>query len=321
MARDSAVHESVANNNESHNSVAVLVFPVDSEKGERIVRTLAGSYSPALVIYEKGRFEEIAKCFEELSKSFDLIVAVMAVGITVRSLCGLLKNKWQDKPVVAVDSSLRCAVPVIGGHHGANEMALCLAERLGLFPAITTATDAAGRPNLEGVAAALGAEIVNPESSKEVNLSFLREDISLLKVSALRLKGPKIVVVDEDAALLKMKGLVVGVGARKGVSPQEVLEAIDSALAESGKGREEISVLATADLKRGEAGIAEAARTLGKNVLYLSDDVLNAQVPSTPSRAGDLGLAGVAEPAVLALASRLILPKKAYGRVTVALGE
>jgi len=29
----------------------------------------------------------------------------------------------------------------------------------------------------------------------------------------------------------------------------------------------------------------------------------------------------VAEPAVLALAEKLIMPKKAYGRVTVALGE
>jgi cobalt-precorrin 5A hydrolase len=304
----------VANGSAAQGSLAVIVFPRDTEKGERIVRALAESYKPALMIYKKG-------CFGEILKSFDLVVAVMAFGIVVRSLCCHLKNKWEDKPVVAVDSSLRCAVPVIGGHHGANELALCLAERLGLFPAITTATDAAGRPNLESVAAALGAEIVNREASKDVNLSFLMEETPVLKVSALRLKGPKIVIVDEDTAVLKEKGLVVGVGARKGVSAQEVLEAIDSALAESGRRREEISVLATADLKRGEAGITEAARTLGKNVLYLSEDLLNAQSPTTTSRAGDLGLAGVAEPAVLALANRLLLPKKAYGRVTVALGE
>ena len=246
-----------------------------------------------------------------------MVVAVMAVGIVVRSLCGHLKDKWTDKPVVAVDSSLRCAVPVVGGHHGANDLALRLAERLGLYPAITTATDAAGRPSLEGVAAKLGAEIMNRESSKAVNLSFLREDVPIL-----RLKGPKIVIVDEDVAVLKEKGLVVGIGARKGVRAEEVLQAIDSALAEAGdRRREEIGVLATAELKRGEVGITEAARILNRNVLYIGDEVLNAQIPTTPSRARDLGLAGVAEPAVLALASRLIMPKKAYGRVTVALGE
>jgi len=67
--------------------------------------------------------------------------------------------------------------------------------------------------------------------------------------------------------------------------------------------------------------LAEAALALGREIVYLSDDVLNSQQPETPSRASDLGLTGVAEPAVLALASKLIMPKKAFGRVTIALGE
>ncbi len=249
-------------------------------------------------------------------ESYDLVVAVMAVGIVVRGLCGNLKDKWTDKPVVAVDSSLSCAVPIVGGHHGANELALCLAEGLDLYPAITTATDSACRPCLEGVATKLGAEIVNRESSKAINLAFLRDDVPVLRV-----KGPKIVIVDEDVAVLKEKGLVVGLGARKGVDTDEVLEAIDAALASIGRKREQIGVLATAWLKRDEKGITEATKILGKKVFYLSKEVLNAQSPITPSRATDLGLAGVAEPAVLALATNLILPKKAYGRVTVAIGE
>jgi len=113
-------------------------------------------------------------------KGFELVVAVMAVGIVARNLCGLLQDKWTDRPVVAVDSSLRCAVPVVGGHHGANELALRLSERLGLFPAITTATDAAGRPCLESTAARLGSKIVNKESSQAVNLAFLKEDVPIV---------------------------------------------------------------------------------------------------------------------------------------------
>jgi cobalt-precorrin 5A hydrolase len=249
-------------------------------------------------------------------QSYELVVAVMAVGIVVRSLCGLLKDKWTDRPVVAVDSSLKTAVPVVGGHHGANDLALCLAKGLGVYPAITTATDAAERPCLEDVAEGLGAEIQNKEASKAVNLAFLREDVPVL-----RLKGPKIVVVDGDVAVLKMKGLVVGLGSRRGVSASEVLEAIDAALSEVRRRREDIALLATAELKRGEEGISSAARILGREILYLSAEVLNAERPTTPSRASDLGLAGVAEPAVLALTSRLIFPKRAFGRVTVAIGE
>ncbi len=273
------------------------------------MQALADGYRPTLLLHERDEMERALS-------SFDLLVAVMAVGIVVRRLCGHLKDKWTDRPVIAVDSSLRCAVPVVGGHHGANELAVHLSERLRLFPAITTATGAAGRPCLESTATKLGADIANKDSSKTVNLVLLREDVPIL-----RLKGPKIVVVDRDVAVLKERGLVVGVGARRGIHPVEVLEAIDAALAEAGRNRDEIAVLATARLKRDEKGLTDAAQILGRELLYLPDEVLNAQAPTTPSRANDLGLSGVAEPAVLALATKLIMPKKAYGRVTVAIGE
>jgi cobalt-precorrin 5A hydrolase len=276
---------------------------------EKIAQALQESYSPTIILYENDKIEMVLERFE-------LVVAVMAVGIVVRSLCHHLKDKWTDRPVVAVDSSLSCAVPVVGGHHGANELARFLASQLGLFAAITTATDASGRPCLEEVATRLGAAVVNKESSKAINLAFLKEDVPVL-----RLKGPKIVVVDEDVAVLKERGLVVGIGARKGVCASEVLQAIDEALKETGRRREEIGILATAWLKREEEGMLQAAGILGKEMICLSKEALNSQAPSTASRARDLGLNGVAEPAVLALATRLIFPKKAYGRVTVAIGE
>ena len=290
-------------------SIAVLVFPRDRKVGQKICEALEDGYRPSLVIYD-------GNCLGNVLKSFDLMIAVMAVGIIVRSICGLLEDKWIDTPVVAVDSALNCAVPVIGGHHGANDLALLLNEKLGLYPAITTATDASSRPNLEGVAAVLGMQIVNRESSKDVNLAFLKEDVPVL-----RLKGPKIVIVDSDVAILKGKGLTVGLGARKGVRAQEVLEALDTALKSVGRTREEIRILATAWLKKDEAGINEAAKSLGKEVIYLSREVLNSQRTTTSSRASDLGLLGVAEPAALALSERLVMPKRAYGRVTIALGE
>jgi cobalt-precorrin 5A hydrolase len=286
-----------------------VVFPRDIKAGQRICRALENDYRPSLVLHEE---DGIGKAL----KSFDLIIAVMAVGIVVRWLCPHLQNKWEDTPVVAVDSSLRCAVPVVGGHHGANDLALSLQDKLGVYAAITTATDASGRPSLEGTAAAMGAEIVNRDSSKIVNVAFLKEDVPVV-----RLKGPQIVIVDSDVAVLKGKGIVVGLGARKGVSAKEVLAAINSALEFAGRKREDIRVLATASLKRDEEGLKEAAKLLGKELICLSPEVLNSQNTTTPSRASDLGLLGVAEPAAMALSEKLIMPKKAYGRVTVALGE
>jgi len=240
----------------------------------------------------------------------------MAVGIIVRSLCPYLRDKWSDRPIVAVDSALSCAVPVVGGHHGANDLARLLASQLSLYPAVTTATDSSGRLCLEDVSKKLNAEALNREASKAVNLAFLKQDVPVL-----RLKGPKIVIVDQDVAVLKSRGLIVGIGARKGVEAREVLQAVDLALKDVGKSREDIGILATASLKRDEEGMQDAAKALGKEMIFLSAEILNAQSPISASRANDLGLVGVAEPAVLALASKLISIKKAYGRVTVAIGE
>lgn len=286
-----------------------MVFPRDIRTGEKICSALKGEYEPSLVLYEEG-------CLGRAQKSYNYVVAVMAVGIVVRLLCKHLENKWIDAPVVAVDSSLSCAVPVIGGHHGANKLAWYLHGKLGLYPTITTATDASGRPSLEKTAAAIGAKIINLDSSKQINLAFLKEDVPIM-----RLKGPQIVIVDSSVAVLKGSGIIVGVGARKGVSTDEVLEAIDSALKSIGRNKEEIQVLVTADLKRDEEGLREAARLLGKELICLPAEVLNSQSATTLSRASDLGLVGVAEPAALAMSEKLIMPKKAFGRVTVALGE
>jgi len=279
------------------------------------------------VIYKRESSEDTADetrrwetCSGDILSSlvkFDLLVAVMAVGIVVRMICPSLKDKWTDRPVVAVDASLRSAVPIIGGHHGANDLAFHLYERLGTYPAITTATDAADRPSLEGTAEMLGARVVNRSSSKEVNLAFLREEVPVV-----RLAGPKVVLVDEDVAVLKSRGgVVVGLGARRGVDSSEVREAVATALRSVDREVEEIRLIATAWIKKDEAGIAEAAEELACPVVYLDEEVLNLQSPTTASRASDLGLVGVAEPAVLALSERLIMPKKVYGRVTVALGE
>ncbi|MCX8207575.1 MAG: cobalt-precorrin 5A hydrolase [Methanothrix sp.] len=290
-------------------SVAVLVFPRDREKGEQLSSSLSSHYRADLHTYRKG-------IMGELFREYDMILALMAVGIAVRLVCPLLRDKWTDKPVVSVDASLRTAVPVIGGHHGANDLALYLYKQLGIYPAITTATDSSGRPSLEGIASAFGAGIVNRDASRHINASFLQQDVPIM-----RLRGPRIVIVDEDVAVLKSGGLIVGLGARRGATADEIMSAIRSAIAEAGRHVSEVRVIATSCIKTGDPEISRAAAELGASVVYLPDDALNAQRPVTPSRASILGLTGVAEPAVMALAQRMILPKRVYGRVTVALGE
>ena len=75
--------------------------------------------------------------------------------------------------------------------------------------------------------------------------------------------------------------------------------------------------------KADEAGLLSAVRELGGRLFLVDDDTINAQPVAAPSKAGLIGLVGVAEPSALALAKRkeIVMRRKAYGNVTVAIAR
>ncbi len=246
------------------------------------------------------------------------IVALMSAGIAVRQIAPLLADKWQDPAVVVVGPDLRYAVPILGGHHGGNDLARELGA-LGITPVITTATEALGRESVEGIALRESCEVVNRDSTRRVNAALLDADLPLYTIT-----GPGLVIAGPGVSLLVRKGeYVVGVGCRKGVTAKEVAAGIRAGLAAAGIAEDEVLVYATTAKKRYEAGLCEAARELGGNLVFLDDATINAEQGVGPSRASLIGLAGVAEPCALAASKRreLILQKQIFGRVTVAVAR
>lgn len=65
---------------------------------------------------------------------------------------------------------------------------------------LTTATEVHGKPSVEGIADRLGCEIFNKESTIAVNCALLDKDIEVIEI-----KGPRIVIVDEDVSVLVRK--------------------------------------------------------------------------------------------------------------------
>jgi len=256
--------------------------------------------------------------FRTAFAGYGRIVALMSAGIAVRGIAPLLTDKWRDPAVVVVGPDLRYAVPVVGGHHGGNDLARELAA-LGIEAVITTATETRGRESVEGIAARRGCDVVNRDSTRAVNAAMLDADLPLYAVT-----GPGIVVAGPAVSLLVREGeYVVGVGCRKDADAAEVEEAVQRALREAGIRPEEVLVYATTMKKRNETGLIDAVAELGGNLVFLDDGTLNAQEAPSPSRASLIGLAGVAEPAALAIAKRkvLVLVKQTYGGVTVAIAR
>ncbi|MBZ9895362.1 cobalamin biosynthesis protein [Mesorhizobium sp. BR1-1-6] len=120
--------------------------------------------------------------------------------------------------------------------------------------------------------------------------------------------------------------MVAGVGSRKGVSVEDVLAAIETALEAHGLAMTALSSLATAMLKKDEQAIAAAGRTLNLPVIVVDEAALKAASTKALSNSSlSQGLAGtpsVSEASALAVAgegARLLGPRIVLGPVTCAI--
>ncbi|MDD1713032.1 MAG: cobalt-precorrin 5A hydrolase [Methanoregulaceae archaeon] len=285
----------------------VIAFP----RSEAAAGRVAARLDAEVILYREGVFRDVWSRYRR-------IVALMAAGIVVRQIAPLLAGKWTDPAVVVVSPDLRFAVPLTGGHHGANALARELAD-LGITPVITTATGVAGKVAVEQVAEESGCIVVNRDSTRAVNAAILEGEVPVFRVP-----GPGIVIAGPGVSFLIRPGeYAVGVGCRRGVERGEVQEAIGRALADAGITPAEVAVYATTDKKTHEKALIDAVAALSGNLIFLGPEEIGRQESPSPSRAPLIGVKGVAEPCALAVSGRkeLVLEKKVYGRVTVAIAR
>jgi cobalt-precorrin 5A hydrolase len=285
----------------------VIAFPRSFDKARRIAEHLGA----ALLPYDTGVFAQV---FD----SADRIVALMATGIVIRSIAPIVQDKWIDPAIVVVSPDMAYAIPLIGGHHGANELARELAP-LGIRPVITTATEALGKESVEVIAARENYDILNRDSTRQVNAAILDGGVPVRTVT-----GPAVIIAGPGVSVLTKRGVyVVGIGCQKGVRSEEVITAVNDALVSRGISRDEVFVYATTEKKIRERGLLDAAASLSACLIFLDDRTINAQTAPSPSRASRIGLTGVAEPCALAAARKneLVMKKTVYGRVTVAIAR
>ena len=261
--------------------------------------------------------------FEEHWGEYDCFVGLMASGIAMRKTAPLLDSKWDDPAIVVVDEELTWAIPITGGHHGANQVAGDLAE-LGAVPAMTTASEAAGEQGVESRAKALDAHVVNGDSTVATNLAVLNDDLG----PVARLDGPRAVLVGDDVTVLKRNGdagVVLGTGAVSGVRAEQVHDAWEAALDDLGLGFDDVDFVATGTRKEGEEGLYEAARGIGAGVVLFERETLEGFEGPSPSRSKELiGWPGVAEASAIAGGRDHELARKKErfdDAVTVAVGR
>lgn len=270
------------------------------------------------------------------------IVAVMACGALVRILAPLLADKHAEPPVVAVSQDGASVVPLLGGHHGGNDLARRIADGLNCRAAITTAGDLKFGLALDEPPA--GYRLANPENAKAVMAELVAGASARLQGSASWLSSSRIpffedgkvtlTVTDEPktAGSLELvyhpETLVLGMGCERNASTEEAIALAEQALEESGLARQSLAAVASIDLKADERAIHTVAAHFGVPARFFSAARLEEEAPrlKNPSDIvfAEVGCHGVAEGAALAAAgadSELILAKIKSKGATAAIAR
>jgi cobalt-precorrin 5A hydrolase/precorrin-3B C17-methyltransferase len=273
------------------------------------------------------------------------ILGLCASGILIRSVAPLLAAKRAEPPVVAVAEDGSIAVPLLGGHRGANALARAVAELTGGVAAITTAGDL--RLGLALDEPPPGWRIADPERVKPVAAALLRGEPTALveeaagaewlRAGAIRWakngKG-RVVVTDRavtpgtDALVFHPPVLALGIGCERGCSAEEIADLARSTLAEAGLAAGAVAAVVSIELKLAEAGVHALAAELGLPARFFPPSRLLAETSRLSERSAAVfratGCWGVAEGAALAATGRdgvLIVPKRRSRRATCAVAR
>ena len=297
--------------------IAIVSFERKLDTAHDIKSELASEYDRIDIVEYHG------EVFAEHWGEYDCFVGLMASGIAMRKTAPLLDDKWDDPAIVVVDEELTWAIPITGGHHGANQVAGDLAT-MGAVPAMTTASEAAGKQGVESKAKALDTHVVNGDSTVATNLAVLNEELG----PVARLDGPRAVLVEDDVTVLKRngdEGVVLGTGTVSGVDSEQVVSAWEQALADLDLKFSDVDFVATGTRKEGEDGLYEAAQEIGAGVVLFEKDTLEEFEGPSPSRSKELiGWPGIAEASAIAGGRNHELRREKErfdDAVTVAVGE
>jgi cobalt-precorrin 5A hydrolase/precorrin-3B C17-methyltransferase len=290
-------------------------------------------------------YDDVALLIRDLYRDGRPVVALCAAGILIRVLAPLLGDKRAEPPVVAVADDGSFAVPLLGGHRGANRLAREIARALRGQAAITTAGDV--RFDLALDAPPPGWRVRNPAAAKAVMSTLLADrevalrreagDVDWLVAGGARFAPSgdlEVLVTDRDVAgserclVLHPPVLALGVGCERGVAAEELCGLVETTLAEQRLAAAAIACVVSLELKADEPAIHALARRLDVPARFFPAATLEAEAHrlANPSELvfRETGCHGVAEGAALAAVGsegELLVAKTRSARATLAIGR
>ncbi|WP_339854210.1 cobalamin biosynthesis protein, partial [uncultured Nisaea sp.] len=317
----------------------VVLSPSGRETGEKLSKALEMELHARSAPADRI-FIETAEHLRDLFTIGSPILFVGAAGAVIRILAPLLADKEAEPPVLAIAEDGSAIVPLLGGHHGANDLARRAGNALGIAPSITTASDlslgvALDNPptgwhlapgaDYKSVAAALLAgesAAIDPALDWLADAELKRDDTAECRITA----SVKITATAPKSLTYHPERLALGVGCERDAAPEELIRLVEETLAENNLAREAIAAVYSIDVKMDEAAVHALGAHLGRPVRFFDAARLEEETPrlATPSDVvfREVGCHGVSEGAALAAAgpdAALIVPKRKSKRATCAI--
>ena len=265
------------------------------------------------------------------------IIGVCAAGILIRLLAPVISDKQTEPPVLAVAHDGASVVPLLGGHHGANDLARTLAEQLGAHAAVTTASDSKFARGLDEPPP--GWTLSDPATAKPATMAVLVGAKLAVEGHAPWLAeagypvsfggAVKVLITEQQLAIDRglvyhPRTLVAGVGCERGTPAEDVIGVIETALRSENLSPASLAVIATVELKADEPAMHAAAKHFGVplrlfSVAELNQERYRLQDPS-PIVEAEIGTPSVAEASALK-AGPLAVRKIKGTRATCAIGR
>ena len=325
-------------------SAIVVLGPGGLDLARRIAEVLPGARIHGLarrIAAADVLFEDSGAHLRGLFASGTPVIGICAAGILIRQLAGSLNDKTEEPPVIAVAEDGSAVVPLLGGHHGANDLAVTIATALGVAAAVTTAGDVRFGVALDNPPQ--GWTLGNPGDVKSFAGDLLAGETVRLDASVppfiagtgivrdlggtLRITAtPYMETGDARHLVYHPASVAVGVGCERGTDPEEVLQLVRSALAGANVAPAAIAGIYSLDLKADEPALHAVAAALGAEARFFDAATLEAESPRLKNPSDvvfrEVGCHGVAEGAALAAAGPdgvLIAEKTKSARATCAL--
>lgn len=123
-----------------------------------------------------------------------------------------------------------------------------------------------------------------------------------------------------------VKSIIVGVGCRRGVAAERIIDAVRQSCSLIGVDVGDIRLMASADVKADEQGLISAAKELGVPLRFIASDEIKAstrEFQHSDFVKSNVNLPAVSEPAALLAGrrTRLILPRTTFNGITIAIAR